>query len=91
MRRAEEDSDEEVTRPIHKVRNTINSDEEEEGGQSDVLVGVIGEAPQDDENLCKVSAVLFLQHCCIRLVCVLVMFEFACLCSNFSWSLISSF
>ena len=91
MRRAEEDSDEEVTRPIHKVTNTISSDEEEEGGQPDVLVGVNGEAPQDDENLCKFSAVLFLQHCCIRLVCVLVMFEFACLCSNFSWSLISSF
>ena len=72
------------------MRNTIDSDEEE-GGRPELLDGVDGEAPLDDEILCKFSAVLFRQHCCVRLDCLLTVFEFACLCSNFSWNLISSF
>ena len=84
--RGREDSDKDVTRPTHIVRNTIDSDEDEVG-RPDFLVCIDGEAPQNDENQCKFSAFLFLQHCCIRLVCVLVVFECASLCSNFLWSI----
>ena len=58
-----EDSDEEVAHPVGRVKNTH---EEEEGGQPDVIIVVDGEVPQDDENPCKFSTVLYLQHDCAR-------------------------
>ena len=36
-----------------------HSEEEEEGTQSDTIVGVDDEAPQDGANPCKFSTVLF--------------------------------
>ena len=56
----QEDSDEEVPHPAHLVRNTVDCDGEEAGEWSDVLACVDDEAPQDDENSCKFSAVPFL-------------------------------
>ena len=54
-----EDSDAEVAHPVQRVKNTIDSDEEEEGSHADVIVGVDDKAPQDGANPCKFSTVLF--------------------------------
>ena len=56
--------------PVGRVQNTIDS-EKEEGTQSDTIVGVDDEAPQDGANPCKFSTVVFLTHDCF---CCFVVF-----------------
>ena len=73
-REDESEDDGEVTRPQHRICNSNDSNEEE---LVDLLNGVDGEAPMDDESPCKFSAVHFLEHFCVRLGCLLTVFVFA--------------